>query len=84
MELCIMDSGTDAESIERGLKAARDVFATNGDTPEYCGIQLRERANGDAYDEHAVQTWHEAERAALDACFAGWKPLPVPAYMDLI
>jgi hypothetical protein len=57
-----------AEEQQRaGVSAARDVFSAHGRTAEYCAEQNHAQANDEDYDAPALQTWCEAERAAMIA-----------------
>lgn len=80
MALWIEDAqGATDDEIRRGVAAARDVFMLHQRDPAYCEAQLVASSNGDDYDAPALQTWYEAESAALTVCFEGWQRQPESA-----
>lgn len=82
-ELWIMDCrGARTADIERGIDAARDVFARWNLTPAHCDRQMQALAEGDAWGERGVAAWREAESAALRACCDGWQRIPEGAHLE--
>ena len=75
--------GASTEDHERGSAAAAAVFAAAGLAPEHCDAQATLAAGDEPHDAHAVETWYDAERAAIAACCAGWHRVPEPAHIEL-
>lgn len=84
MTLIVCCLHSDHEERARGVSAALAVFQSHKRTPEYCSAELDKLANGEDYDAPAVQTWHEAEWAAIRACCDGWVKAPESAHIEIV
>lgn len=94
--LLLLDiAGAAPHEIQRGLTAARAVFDRAGISPREGdearaahwerGSRLRSRREA-AESRARYEVWTTAERAAIDACCAGWQAerRPTTIVMDLI
>lgn len=96
MYLLLLDiAGAAPDEIQRGLMAARAVFDKAGISPregDEARAALWERGSRLRSRREAAETsaryavWARAERAAIDACCAGWQPerRPTTIVMDLV
>ena len=69
------------EEKARGVSAAWDVFHRHKRVPEYCQNQEALKSEGEDFDYAALQTWHDAETAAILECCKGWHQIPDNGYL---
>lgn len=84
--LWINDSGATTEEIAAGIKAAEAVLAQYGVSAEDAEAAQRAIDEGEIVDNKTTLravAWGEADRAAVQACCAGWSHIPEAAYLAL-
>lgn len=81
--LWISDSGASTAEIERGVVAAMALLAARGVSAELAHAAALAEAADESADPAAADAWRAAERAALDACCAGWQRIPDSAVLTL-
>jgi len=78
--------GASAEELQRGAEAAQDVFDRAGVDVDaaFAAVMRRDgEENLTADEESLCALYAEADRAAVDACCAGWADKPETAWMGL-
>ncbi|MBZ9991204.1 hypothetical protein LB572_29355 [Mesorhizobium sp. BH1-1-5] len=95
MKMTLNLEGASPEEVARGISAAEAVFAEAGITAEeaadgmfalegWDGQSFSEDAEPTEDDDAAAAVWMKANKAALEACCAGWPEVPRELRLELL